>query len=50
MLLDSGFDIKNIPVYDSIEEIAEWPADLNPNANNGLIEDAAKMGDNHDNQ
>ena len=45
MLLDSGLDIKNIPIYDSIEEIAEWPADLNPNANNGLIEDAAKMGD-----
>ena len=25
MLLDSGIDIKNIPVYDSIEEVAEWP-------------------------
>ena len=25
MLLESGIDIKNIPVYDSIEEVAEWP-------------------------
>ena len=45
MLLDSGFDIKNIPVYDNIEEIAEWPVDLNPNANNGVIEYNEKMGD-----
>ena len=45
LLLDSGFDIKNIPVYDSIEEIAEWPADLNTNLNNGIIDNADKMGD-----
>ena len=45
MLLDSGLDIKNIPVYDSIEEIAEWPADLNYNANNGIADNAGKMGD-----
>ena len=45
MLLDSEFDIKNIPVYDNIEEIAEWPVDLNPNANNGVIEYNEKMGD-----
>ena len=25
MLLESGLDIKNIPVYDNIEEVAEWP-------------------------
>ena len=25
MLLESGIDIKNIPIYDSIEEVAEWP-------------------------
>ena len=25
MLLDSGIDIKNIPIYDSIEEVAEFP-------------------------
>ena len=24
MLLESGIDIKNIPIYDSIEEVAEW--------------------------
>ena len=24
MLLESGLDIKNIPIYDSIEEVAEW--------------------------
>ena len=24
MLLESGLDIKNIPVYDNIEEVAEW--------------------------
>ena len=45
MLLDSGLDIKNIPVYDSIEEIAEWPADLNNNVNNGIVDNAGKMGD-----
>lgn len=44
LLLESGLDIKNIPVYDSIEEIAEWPADLNPNLNNG-IDNADKLGD-----
>jgi hypothetical protein len=44
-LLDSKFDINNIPVYDSIEEVAEWPADLNANQNNPMIEDAMKMGD-----
>ena len=45
MLLESGFDIKNIPIYDSIEEIAEWPADLNNNVNNGIADEAEKMGD-----
>ena len=25
MLMESGLDIKNIPVYDNIEEVAEWP-------------------------
>ena len=45
MLLDSGFDIKNIPIYDSIEEIAEWPADLNANANNANLDNVEKMGD-----
>jgi len=25
MLLESGLDLKNIPVYDNIEEVAEWP-------------------------
>ena len=25
MLIESGIDIKNIPIYDSIEEVAEWP-------------------------
>ena len=24
MLLESGIDIKNIPIYDNIEEVAEW--------------------------
>ena len=43
MLLESGFDIKNIPIYDSIEEIAEWPADLNNNVNN--VNNIEKMGD-----
>ena len=44
-LLDSKFDINSIPVYDSIEEVAEWPADLNTNQNNVNMEEAAKMGD-----
>ena len=45
LLLDSGFDIKNVPIYDSIEEIAEWPADLNANANNANMDNVEKMGD-----
>ena len=45
MLLESGFDIKNVPIYDNIEEIAEWPADLYNNNNNGLVDGAEKMGD-----
>ena len=35
ILLDSGIDIKNNPLYDSIEEIAECPGDLIINTNNG---------------
>lgn len=45
MLLDSHFDIRNIPVYDSIEEIAEWPADLKVSENNAINEGIEKMGD-----
>ena len=43
VLDDPGFDIKNIPIYDSIEEVTDWNGmDINNNANNY---DAAKMGD-----
>jgi len=39
------FDIKNIPVYDSIEEVAEWNIDINNDGNNKLNEGVEKMGD-----
>ena len=45
MLLDLGLDIKNIPVYNSFEEIAEWPADLNNNVIKGIMGNAEKIGD-----
>ena len=38
MLLESGIDIKNIPIYDSIEEVADWQGgnDLNNIQGEGL--------------
>ena len=38
MLLESGIDIKNIPIYDSIEEVADWQVgnDLNNIQGEGL--------------
>ena len=45
-LLDSKeIDFKNIPVYDSIEEVAEWNVDINNDGNNRINEGIEKMGD-----
>ena len=45
-LLDSKeLDFKNIPVYDSIEEVAEWNVDINNDGNNRINEGVEKMGD-----
>ena len=44
-LLDSKeIDFKNIPVYDSIEEVAEWNVDINNDGNNRINEGIEKMG------
>ena len=44
MLLESGIDIKNIPVYDSIEEVAEWPGgDWNAVQNEGVGDKLIKL-------
>jgi len=45
-LMDSKeIDFKNIPVYDSIEEVAEWNVDINNDGNNRINEGIEKMGD-----
>ena len=44
MLLESGIDIKNIPIYDSIEEVAEWPGgDWNAVQNEGVGDKLIKL-------
>ena len=44
MLLESGIDIKNIPVYDNIEEVAEWPGgDWNTAQNIGIGDKVIKL-------
>ena len=45
LLESKEIDIKNIPVYDSIEEVAEWNVDINNDGNNRLNEGVEKMGD-----
>ena len=45
ILLDPEFDIKNIKVYDSIEEIAEWPTDLKDSEINGINDHDGELGD-----
>jgi len=45
LLESKELDIKNIPVYDSIEEVAEWNLDINNDGNNKLNEGVEKMGD-----
>ena len=44
MLMESGLDIKNIPVYDNIEEVAEWPGgDWNAAQGEGVVDKLIKL-------
>jgi len=44
MLLESGLDLKNIPVYDNIEEVAEWPGgDWNAGQGEGVGDKLIKL-------